>query len=295
MIEKPVQFYSEGLLLQGTLYFPDNYQEGEKLPAIIPNSGYQGVNEFYPRMFAQSMTDKGYICLGFDYRGFADSEGDPARVLLEEQVQDIHNAITFLQLQEEVDHERIGLIGWGMGGSNVIRVTETNNNVSAVAALNGFYHGERWLKTVHSYEDWMKVLETVEQDRIRRVVEGESKEDEPFLHYPLDPATRDYVEKELADRKGFGGKTRIQFTESILELDADRAAQNLDDIPLFVGHGVENILHPFEEAIALYEQAAEPKQFYRIEGKHNDFMYSEHNEYIGLMNELETFFNEALA
>ncbi|KGP73274.1 alpha/beta hydrolase [Pontibacillus yanchengensis] len=295
MIEKPVQFYSEGLLLQGTLYFPDNYQEGEKLPAIIPNSGYQGVNEFYPRMFAQSMTDKGYICLGFDYRGFADSEGDPARVLLEEQVQDIHNAVTFLQLQEEVDHERIGLIGWGMGGSNVIRVTETNNNVSAVAALNGFYHGERWLKTVHSYEDWMKVLETVEQDRIRRVVEGESKEEEPFLHYPLDPATRDYVEKELADRKGFGGKTRIQFTESILELDADRAAQNLDDIPLFVGHGVENILHPFEEAIALYEQAAEPKQFYRIEGKHNDFMYSEHNEYIALMNELETFFNEALA
>ncbi|MYL31999.1 alpha/beta fold hydrolase [Pontibacillus yanchengensis] len=295
MIEKPVQFYSEGLLLQGSLYFPDFYQEGDKLPAIIPNSGYQGVNEFYPRMFAQSLTDKGYICLGFDYRGFADSEGDPARVLLEEQVQDIHNAITFLQLQEEVDHERIGLIGWGMGGSNVIRVTETNNNVSAVATLNGFYHGERWLKTVHSYEDWMKVLETVEQDRIRRVVEGESKEEEPFLHYPLDPATRDYVEKELADRKGFGGKTRIQFTESLLELDADRAAQNLEDIPLFVGHGVENILHPYEEAIALYEQAAEPKQFYRIEGKHNDFMYSKNSEYIALMDELETFFNEALA
>ncbi|UOQ92382.1 alpha/beta hydrolase [Halobacillus shinanisalinarum] len=293
MIEKSVQFYSEGFKLQGTLYFPEDYENKEKHPAIIANSGYQGVNEFYPRMFAKAMTEKGYICLGFDYRGFADSEGDPARVILDEQVDDIRNALTFLRTQSEVDHERIGLIGWGMGGSNVVRVAE-KEDVAAVAALNGFYHGERWLKTIHSYENWLNVLETVYEDRILRVTTGESKPADPFLHYPLDPATRDYVDKELAAKKGFGGETRIQFSDSILEMDAEKAAQKLEDTPLFVAHGKDNILHPFEESVFLFHNAASPKVFYEINGKHNDFMYSDHYEFKALVEELGTFFEEAL-
>ncbi|MFB4164017.1 alpha/beta hydrolase [Alteribacillus sp. JSM 102045] len=294
MNEKPIHFFSEGYKLQGTLYFPDDYVPGEKRPAIIPNSGYQGVNAFYPKMFAQALTEHGFICLGFDYRGFADSEGEKGRVLLEEQVEDIKNAITFLQLQEEVDHERIGLIGWGMGASNVIQVTAANENISAVAALNGFYNGERWLKTIHSYNDWLKLLETVEEDRIKRVVEGESTLADPFLHYPLDPATAGYVEKELSSYHGFGEQTRIQFTESIIGMNAEKAAEELSSVPLFVGHGTGNVLHPFEEALQLFEKAAEPKQFYQVNGKHNDFMYSDHPEFKRLIEALVSFFNNSL-
>ncbi|WP_132745838.1 hypothetical protein [Scopulibacillus darangshiensis] len=65
------------------MYLPDDLKEGEIRPAIIPNSGYNGLSE---------------------------------------QVEDINSAITFLQLQENVDHNRIGLLGWGMGASNVIQV-----------------------------------------------------------------------------------------------------------------------------------------------------------------------------
>src|SRR5699024_11094977 len=174
VIEKKISFYSEGYLLQGTLYLLDALKEGEKRPAIIPNSGYNGFNQFYPMMFAKHLTQSGYICLGFDYRGSADSEGERGRVILSEQVQDINNAITFLQLQENVDHNRIGLIGWGMGASHVIEVTAKNKRVSAVAALNVFYNGERWLKSVHTYRDWRNILETLEEDRIRRVTKGDS-------------------------------------------------------------------------------------------------------------------------
>ena len=225
MIEKNIHFYSEGFKLQGTLYYPDDFDEQHPLPAIIPNSGYQGFNEFYPKMFARKMTDEGYVCLGFDYRGFADSEGDEGTVLIEQQVEDINNAITFLQFQEAVDHNRIGLIGWGMGAANVLLVTEKNENVSAVAALNGFYNGERWLKSIHSYKDWIQMLETVKADRIQRVIEGESQLAEPFIHYPLDPATKDYVEKELSSVYGFGHQTRLQFTESLINLNAEKSVQ----------------------------------------------------------------------
>ncbi|MFC0525859.1 alpha/beta hydrolase [Pontibacillus salicampi] len=293
MIEKSVQFYSEGYKLQGMLYLPDDYEGKGKQPAIIANSGYQGVNEFYPKMFAEALTAKGYVCFGFDYRGFADSEGDPARVILEEQVEDIRNALTFLRAQSVVDHERIGLIGWGMGGANVVRVAE-KEDIAAIAALNGFYNGERWLKTIHSYENWLKVLEEVYEDRVLRVTNGESKPANPFLHYLLDPPTREYVDQELASKKGFGGQTRIQFTDSILELDAEESVKKLGDTSLFVAHGRNNVLHPVEESISLFNTAACPKVYYEINGKHNDFMYSDNAEFQALMEELHVFFNEAL-
>ncbi|EKN63242.1 alpha/beta hydrolase [Schinkia azotoformans] len=294
MKERQISFYSEGYKLEGTVYLPDDYVEGEKRPAIIPNSGYNGFNEFYPRLFARNLTEAGFVCLGFDYRGFANSEGENGRVILDEQVEDIMNAITFLQVQPEVDSERIGLIGWGMGGSNVVRVAAKDKRVKAVAALNGFYDGERWLKSIHSYVEWMEIVKTVEQDRITRVTTGKSELADPFIHYPLDPATDDYVQKELAPLSPFGKQTQIQFTDSIMNMNAEKVAKEISPIPLFVGHGKDNLLHPLEESKGLYEAAQEPKQFYLIDGKHNDFMYHEHPVFQSLTSELTLFFNTNL-
>src|SRR5699024_10192364 len=211
MIEKPVAFFSEGSKLQGPLYLPESASPDRPHPAVVVNSGYQGFNEFYPRMFAQKLTEYGYICLGFDYRGMADSEGQPGRVLIEEQVQDVRNAVTFIQTQDGVDAGRIGLLGWGMGAANVVIAAERAKSVSAVAALNGFYDGERWLKSIHSYERWNAILDEVNADRTHRVLEGNSQLADTFVHYPLDVQTRDYVEAELASLYGFGRQTRLQF------------------------------------------------------------------------------------
>ncbi|MDQ0337410.1 fermentation-respiration switch protein FrsA (DUF1100 family) [Caldalkalibacillus uzonensis] len=294
MQERPIHFYSDGYKLEGTLYLPDDYQEGEKRPAIIPNSGYQGFNEFYPRLFARYLTAAGYVCLGFDYRGFAQSEGIPGRVVLDEQVEDIINAVTYLRAQPQVDPERIGLIGWGMGAANVIRVAAQDQRVKAVAALNGFYHGERWLKSVHSYVEWRKILHMVDEDRLKRVLTGQSLLADPFIHYPLDPDTDDYVQKELAPLSAFGQKTTIQFTESIIRMNAEKVVQDIAPRPLFIAHGRDNALHPVEEALSLCEKAREPKRLYLIDGKHNDFMYQDHPVFLDLVDALKAFFDDCL-
>ncbi len=295
MKERAIYFYSEGCKLDGTIYLPDDYKPGEKRPAIIPNSGYNGFNEFYPRLFARNMTEAGYVCLGFDYRGFAKSEGKPGRVILDEQVEDIKNAITYLQIQDEVNPDQIGLIGWGMGASNVVRVAAADKRVKAVAALNGFFNGERWLKSIHSFVDWHNILKVLEEDRIRRVTTGESLLEDPFIHYPLDPATDDYVQKELAPLSPFGKRTSLQFTESIANMNAEKVVADISPRPLLVAHGKENLLHPLEESLALFEAAKEPKQLYLIEGKHNDFMYHDHPVFQKLIRELMSFFARNLA
>ena len=292
---RSIHFYSEGYKLDGTLYLPDDYKPGEKRPAIIPNSGYNGFNEFYPRLFARNLTEAGYVCLGFDYRGFAKSEGERGRVILDEQVEDIKNAITYLQIQEEVDPERIGLIGWGMGASNVVRVAAADKRVKAVAALNGFFNGERWLRSIHSYVDWHNILKMIEEDRIRRVTTGKSLLADPFIHYPLDPATDDYVQKELAVLEPFDKQTQLQFTESIATMNAEKVVADISPRPLFVAHGKDNLLHPLDESLSLYAAAKEPKQFYLIDGKHNDFMYHDHPVFQELIGQLKAFFQQHLS
>ncbi len=294
MQERQIFFYSEGNKLDGTLYLPDNYQDGEKLPAIIPNSGYQGFNEFYPRLFAHHLTEAGFICLGFDYRGFANSEGEQGRVILDEQIEDIINAVTFLQAQNEVNPDAIGLIGWGMGAANVVSATARDQRVKAVAALNGFFNGSRWLKSIHSYVDWVEIVKMIEEDRIRRVVHGESLPEDPFIHYPLDPATNDYVQRELAPLSPFGKKTQLQFTDSIIQMNAENLVSDISPRPIFIGHGKHNLLHPMEESESLYKKAHEPKQFYVINGKHNDFMYHDHEEFHRLTSKLKDFFQKSL-
>lgn len=295
MIEKESTFYSEGNRLKATLYYPDDLPAAGPHPALIVNSGYQGFNEFYPKMFAKNMTKRGYICLGFDYRGMADSEGQKGTVLIEQQVEDIRNAITFVQSQNDVDDHQIGLIGWGMGAANVVLAGGKARNVAGVAALNGFYDGERWLKSIHTYDEWTRIRDEVHLDRTQRVLKGESQLADTFAHYPLDPATEDYVGKELSQVYGFGHPTRLQFTESIIDLKVEKMVKDLAPTPLFIGHGSRNSLHPYNEALSLYEAASSPKTLYTIDGRHNDFMYGDHPEFLTLCDRLQEFFDSAFA
>lgn len=295
MIQKETAFYSEGSRLKATIYYPDDLPESGQQPALVINSGYQGFNDFYPKMFAERMTGRGFVCLGFDYRGMADSEGEKGRVLIEEQAQDVRNALTFIGSQDDIDARRVGLVGWGMGAANVILAAEKGGNVAGVASLNGFYDGERWLKSIHTYDEFLKIVDEVKEDRVRRVLHGESKLVDTFAHYPLDPATDDYVQKELSQVYGFGHPTRLQFTESILDLKVENVVGRLSPTPLFIAHGERNSLHPLDEALSLYASAASPKTFYTIHGRHNDFMYSDHPEFLLLCDRLKEFFDEAFS
>ncbi|SFC96157.1 hypothetical protein SAMN02799633_02158 [Bacillus sp. UNCCL81] len=64
---------------------------------------------------------------------------------------------------------------------------------------------------------------------------------------------------------------------------------------MFVAHGKDNLLHPVDESVQFFEAAAEPKELYIIDGKHNDFMYYEHPVFQELVGELKGFFGKNLS
>lgn len=276
MLENKIGFYSDGLRLDGTLYLPDGLTEVERRPAVIACSGYLGLNVIYPRLFAEPLTRAGYVVLGFDYRGNGESEGMPGRLLIEEQVRDIKSGLTFVREQSQVDRSRVALLGWGMGAGNVIEVAAKDDRARAVIALNGFYNGLSFLRARHGEEGLARLSARLEEDRVKRGLTGSGEFANPYDVYPLDPDTLQEVEENLVPVPGFGPQTAFELLESIIAFDAESVVHKISPRPLFVGHGEHNRLHPFEDALSLYGRAQRPKTFYRIDGRHNDFMRSDH-------------------
>ena len=82
---------------------------------------------------ARFLAAQGYGVLLFDRRGEATSEGDP-NALGWGGTRDIDAAIQFLQRQPEVDRDRIGGIGFSVGGELMLEAAAGNDALKAVVS-----------------------------------------------------------------------------------------------------------------------------------------------------------------
>jgi len=172
MKSRPVEFYAKGEKIVGKLYLPDDYQEGTKLPCVIPCSGFTGVEAAYPALFSRLLTKYGYACLSFDYRGWAPSEGLVGWTTQEDWYFDIYAGYVFASQQPEVDAENIGLFGWGFSAPIVLKLAADYSEIKAVGCGNGVYNGDRRLRTLLTQDDYKAMKQIALEDRIKRTLYG---------------------------------------------------------------------------------------------------------------------------
>ena len=143
-MERDVTFSSDGLKLTGILNIPDGLEAGEKRPAIIVLHGF-GSNKGSPSCIwpAREFAKWGYVTLRFDMRSCGDSEGEPNHINCLEQVEDTKNAISFMQGLDEVDADRIGLIGSSFGAAVTVYTAGVDDRVKAAISSGGWGDGER--------------------------------------------------------------------------------------------------------------------------------------------------------
>ena len=140
-----------GITLAADLYTPKG-TEG-KLPAIAVCGPFGAVKEQSSGLYAQKMAERGFLTIAFDPSFTGESGGTPRYVASPDiNTEAFCAAVDFLSVQENVDPERIGIIGICGWGGMAINAAAIDTRIKATAAMtmydmtrvnaNGYFDGE---------------------------------------------------------------------------------------------------------------------------------------------------------
>lgn len=123
-----------GITLAADLYEPKEYTG--KLPAIAVCGPFGAVKEQSSGLYAQEMAKRGYIAIAFDPSYTGESGGYPRYFNSPDiNVEDYQAAIDFLSVQENVDTDRIGIIGICGWGGMALQTAALDTRIKATAAI----------------------------------------------------------------------------------------------------------------------------------------------------------------
>ncbi len=128
-----------GITLAADVYIPKN--ASDKLPAIIVCGPYGAVKEQCSGLYAQTMAERGFFTMAFDPSYCGESGGEPRFVSSPDiNTEDYSAAVDYLILREDVDAERIGIIGiCGWGGLAIsAAVMDTRIKVTVSSTMGAF-------------------------------------------------------------------------------------------------------------------------------------------------------------
>ena len=140
-----------GITLAADVYVPKN-AEG-KLPAIAVSGPFGAVKEQSSGLYAQKMAELGFLTIAFDPSYTGESGGTPRYVASPDiNTEDFCAAVDFLSVQENVDPERIGIIGICGWGGMAVNAAAIDTRIKATAAMtmydmtrvtaNGYFDAE---------------------------------------------------------------------------------------------------------------------------------------------------------
>ena len=149
---KKVAFQNRyGITLAADMYTPKN-AEG-RLAAIAVCGPFGAVKEQCSGLYAQTMAERGFLTIAFDPSFTGESGGTPRYMASPDiNTEDFMAAVDFLSVQENVDPEKIGIIGICGWGGLAINTAALDTRIKATVAstmydmarvnANGYFDSE---------------------------------------------------------------------------------------------------------------------------------------------------------
>jgi len=257
-----VYFYSEGMKIEGLLF---GHEASAAKPGIVVCQGFGGVKETTAAPVCEFLAGKGYTALCLDYRYFGASEGRRGRIIPLHQVEDIRNAMTFLQQQPGVAPDRIGLYGASYGGANVIYTAAIDKRVKCVVATVPVTNSHDWLRSIRRNWEWVQLMKEVEENRVQMVLTGETKYVDRSYIMTSDPDTAEFVKGAPEVR------ITLESVEHLVTFNPEAVIDQVSPCPLQVIYAEKDILINPEQQIRAFNKANEPKRLCMVKGaKHFD-------------------------
>ena len=175
MREERVEFFSAGTRVAGLLRLPE--RGTEPLPAVVQGPGWLGLADARAYLpWHTALVEAGYAVLAFDYRGHGQSDGERGWILPTQMVEDVINAVTYLETRPEVAHDRIGAFGIGAtGAGNAIIAAASDARIRCVAVQSVIADGARWLRGMRREYEWIEFRDRVAEDARTWVRSGTSE------------------------------------------------------------------------------------------------------------------------
>ena len=122
-----------GLTLAADLYTPKNMQG--KMAAIAVSGPFGAVKEQSSGLYAMRMAERGFVALAFDPSYTGESSGEPRRTASPDiNTEDFMAAVDFLCRQDDVDADRVGIIGICGWGGIALNAAAADTRIKATVA-----------------------------------------------------------------------------------------------------------------------------------------------------------------
>ncbi len=122
-----------GITLAADMYTPKT--TGGKLPAIAVSGPFGAVKEQASGLYAQTMAERGFLTIAFDPSFTGESGGEPRYMASPDiNTEDFQAAVDFLSVQENVDPEKIAIIGICGWGGMALNAAAIDTRIKAAVA-----------------------------------------------------------------------------------------------------------------------------------------------------------------
>ena len=169
---KKVTFVNRyGITLAADLYKPKNVSG--KYPAIAVSGPFGAVKEQCSGLYAQTMAEKGYLTIAFDPSFTGESGGNPRFMASPDiNTEDFMAAVDFLSVREDVDPDKIGIIGICGWGGMALNAAALDTRIKATVAstmydmtrvnANGYFDSEDSEEARYAKKQSLNTLRTEE-------------------------------------------------------------------------------------------------------------------------------------
>ena len=292
-MERKVSFYSDGLKLAGIVYEPDG-AGNNTCPGMVLCQGRRGRKEsdWFPHI-ARLFAGLGCVVLAWDYRGVGESEGEIGRLYPEDHAMDTRNALTYLQLHPKVDQDRMGLYGWAFGAGMVAYIAGVDQRVKCAISVGGWGDGERWMRSVRRYYEYLAFLDRIAEDRKSRVITGKS---ELVLLGdilgPQDPSQSEVSQRitvqlpEPEDHNRPPTPYSLASAERLLKFKPKDVVHHISPRAILYVVAEKDTTTPADDVIDMYHRTKEPKKLWVIPGVHHSHIYEK--SYLDRIMEMTT-------
>ena len=137
-----------GITLAADMYVPKD--AGGKLAAIAVSGPFGAVKEQSSGLYAQTLAERGFLTIAFDPSFTGESGGQPRNIASPDlNTEDFSAAVDYLATRNDVDAERIGILGICGWGGFAINAAANDTRIKATIAstmydisrctANGYY------------------------------------------------------------------------------------------------------------------------------------------------------------